>query len=164
MWVVAVSSTTNRGAVAGPVPTGMLRAAAWLTRHASSRWPRASAHARQLHLPEGRLGRNGAARSASTRVGLFFSSRRRHTRSLRDWSSDVCSSDLAVAHECFANQHSAHAVLSELLDVFAFLNSRSEERRVGKECRCGSSLCHRPRTGGPSRGRCPPGCCVLRPG
>src|SRR5204862_1022669 len=24
----------------------------------------------------------------------FFSSRRRHTRSLRDWSSDVCSSDL----------------------------------------------------------------------
>src|SRR6267378_6500309 len=24
---------------------------------------------------------------------LFFSSRRRHTRSLRDWSSDVCSSD-----------------------------------------------------------------------
>src|SRR5580700_8630210 len=27
---------------------------------------------------------------------FFFSSRRRHTRSLRDWSSDVCSSDLAV--------------------------------------------------------------------
>src|SRR5690349_23788923 len=25
---------------------------------------------------------------------LYFSSRRRHTRSLRDWSSDVCSSDL----------------------------------------------------------------------
>src|SRR5438874_13481419 len=33
-------------------------------------------------------------------VGLFvffFSSRRRHTRSLRDWSSDVCSSDLLIA-------------------------------------------------------------------
>src|SRR5690349_23437623 len=28
---------------------------------------------------------------------FFFSSRRRHTRSLRDWSSDVCSSDLEVA-------------------------------------------------------------------
>src|SRR5690349_21938907 len=28
---------------------------------------------------------------------FFFSSRRRHTRSLRDWSSDVCSSDLANA-------------------------------------------------------------------
>src|SRR5690349_23663698 len=29
---------------------------------------------------------------------FFFSSRRRHTRSLRDWSSDVCSSDLGGAH------------------------------------------------------------------
>src|SRR2546428_5388583 len=28
-------------------------------------------------------------------VFFFFSSRRRHTRSDRDWSSDVCSSDLA---------------------------------------------------------------------
>src|SRR5699024_12237803 len=28
---------------------------------------------------------------------FFFSSRRRHTRSKRDWSSDVCSSDLAVS-------------------------------------------------------------------
>src|SRR5206468_863139 len=27
---------------------------------------------------------------------FFFSSRRRHTRSDRDWSSDVCSSDLIV--------------------------------------------------------------------
>src|SRR2546428_734026 len=30
-----------------------------------------------------------------TRECFFFSSRRRHTRSDRDWSSDVCSSDLA---------------------------------------------------------------------
>src|SRR5438874_2769535 len=30
-------------------------------------------------------------------VFFFFSSRRRHTRSLRDWSSDVCSSDLGTA-------------------------------------------------------------------
>src|SRR6266403_4645504 len=31
---------------------------------------------------------------------FFFSSRRRHTRSLRDWSSDVCSSDLRdLEHE-----------------------------------------------------------------
>src|SRR5699024_11923879 len=28
---------------------------------------------------------------------FFFSSRRRHTRSKRDWSSDVCSSDLTMA-------------------------------------------------------------------
>src|SRR5207249_6297920 len=27
---------------------------------------------------------------------FFFSSRRRHTRSKRDWSSDVCSSDLGL--------------------------------------------------------------------
>src|SRR2546429_5862273 len=27
--------------------------------------------------------------------GFFFASRRRHTRCSRDWSSDVCSSDLA---------------------------------------------------------------------
>src|SRR3982750_3685793 len=32
---------------------------------------------------------------------IFFSSRRRHTRSDRDWSSDVCSSDL-VPRERFA--------------------------------------------------------------
>src|SRR5207249_1514500 len=41
------------------------------------------------------LGRKGRV---SRRVGrqalFFFSSRRRHTRSKRDWSSDVCSSDL----------------------------------------------------------------------
>src|SRR6266496_4768593 len=30
---------------------------------------------------------------------FFFSSRRRHTRSLRDWSSDVCSSDLRAELE-----------------------------------------------------------------
>src|SRR5438034_1610301 len=29
-------------------------------------------------------------------VYFFFSSRRRHTRSLCDWSSDVCSSDLGA--------------------------------------------------------------------
>src|SRR3712207_7611013 len=29
---------------------------------------------------------------------FFFSSRRRHTRYWRDWSSDVCSSDLIIGH------------------------------------------------------------------
>src|SRR5215204_5921144 len=33
---------------------------------------------------------------------FFFSSRRRHTRSLCDWSSDVCSSDLGAAERGFA--------------------------------------------------------------
>src|SRR5690606_40602573 len=31
---------------------------------------------------------------------FFFSSRRRHTRFSRDWSSDVCSSDLEIPAEC----------------------------------------------------------------
>src|SRR5699024_12090266 len=30
------------------------------------------------------------------KIFCFFPSRRRHTRSKRDWSSDVCSSDLAT--------------------------------------------------------------------
>src|SRR5690606_39896945 len=30
---------------------------------------------------------------------FFFSSRRRHTRFSRDWSSDVCSSDLLSQHQ-----------------------------------------------------------------
>src|SRR5258707_10996048 len=41
-------------------------------------------------------------------IGFFFSSRRRHTRYWRDWSSDVCSSDLdwwAKAEEDFARAH-----------------------------------------------------------
>src|SRR2546429_5679041 len=43
--------------------------------------------------------RSNAARSRQrcrvTHRSFFFSSRRRHTRCSRDWSSDVCSSDLA---------------------------------------------------------------------
>src|SRR2546429_3980903 len=31
---------------------------------------------------------------------FFFSSRRRHTRCSRDWSSDVCSSDLGTTPRC----------------------------------------------------------------
>src|SRR2546429_6684376 len=35
---------------------------------------------------------------------FFFSSRRRHTRCSRDWSSDVCSSDLGTARERHQNE------------------------------------------------------------
>src|SRR5207248_7735904 len=35
--------------------------------------------------------------SCSVYIFFFFSSRRRHTRSYGDWSSDVCSSDLLPA-------------------------------------------------------------------
>src|SRR5437588_7782466 len=83
---------------------------------------------------------------------FFFSSRRRHTRSLCDWSSDVCSSDLgedAALQEEGLNVLRAYAQLvGELFDGRAFDESnllhvayargggrRSEERRVGKECR-----------------------------
>src|SRR5690606_39364806 len=40
------------------------------------------------------LSRGGETRLATTSRAFFFSSRRRHTRFSRDWSSDVCSSDL----------------------------------------------------------------------
>src|SRR5699024_12236956 len=33
-------------------------------------------------------------------ISFFCSSRRRHTRSKRDWSSDVCSSDLGMKEAC----------------------------------------------------------------
>src|SRR5207245_4932567 len=88
---------------------------------------------------------------------FFFSSRRRHTRCYRDWSSDVCSSDLdlvvigdmlelgvlsADAHE-IAGREAARAAdvlvgvggLSETIVAAAKRAgvARSEERRVGKE-------------------------------
>src|SRR5256884_1549039 len=38
----------------------------------------------------------GASLNPALKVCFFFSSRRRHTRCRRDWSSDVCSSDLGI--------------------------------------------------------------------
>src|SRR3712207_8200663 len=92
---------------------------------------------------------------------FFFSSRRRHTRYWRDWSSDVCSSDLPVDLEGLppyrlsrerpyldrragedhdlavfhkeepprATEQGLHRARQKVLTL------RSEERRVGKECR-----------------------------
>src|SRR5471030_1955466 len=40
---------------------------------------------------------------------FFFSSRRRHTRCLSDWSSDVCSSDLPGQAGGKENGHGRHA-------------------------------------------------------
>src|SRR2546429_5272820 len=42
---------------------------------------------------------------------LFFSSRRRHTRCSRDWSSDVCSSDLNVVRRVARLGRAAGAAL-----------------------------------------------------
>src|SRR6266700_1972289 len=68
---------------------------------------------------------------------LFFSSRRRHTRFSRDWSSDVCSSDLDVGviprHGYLSRARQIQ--VREACYVAGELLGRSEERRVGKECR-----------------------------
>src|SRR5699024_11837915 len=81
---------------------------------------------------------------------FFFSSRRRHTRSKRDWSSDVCSSDLfdeslvgARGWEIdffdsyFRTEFFNDSSIKRLGLDSGHLASpiRSEERRVGKECR-----------------------------
>src|SRR5207245_6055319 len=70
---------------------------------------------------------------------FFFSSRRRHTRCYRDWSSDVCSSDLVLGavgdlHEP-TRVDRAHIAGPEPAVVELLGGVRSEERRVGKECR-----------------------------
>src|SRR6516164_11306300 len=64
---------------------------------------------------------------------FFFSSRRRHTRWNCDWGSDVCSSDLFGPKFMYVLpnfQNPAGTTLSE-----DRRHTRSEERRVGKECR-----------------------------
>src|SRR5438093_12560371 len=51
---------------------------------------------------------------------FFFSSRRRHTRLVSDWSSDVCSSDLAYWHGVFGGCYLPHlrrAVKTSLLEA-----------------------------------------------
>src|SRR6266516_5621007 len=65
-------------------------------------------------------------------IFFFFSSRRRHTRSYGDWSSDVCSSDLRIWQ---GRVLGARALASLRLQRSHRHVRRSEERRVGKECR-----------------------------
>src|SRR2546426_3883559 len=88
---------------------------------------------------------------------FFFSSRRRHTRLQGDWSSDVCSSDLTSGvstrektqiMDTVSSVVRAGAVTAVIIEhdmdvVFRYSDRivmmhegrRSEERRVGKECR-----------------------------
>src|SRR3712207_9527997 len=77
---------------------------------------------------------------------VFFSSRRRHTRYWRDWSSDVCSSDLAQPQrgqpddqpEDDGHPHRDRQAEPEVPALLADQDChrvRSEERRVGTECR-----------------------------
>src|SRR5690606_39835599 len=85
---------------------------------------------------------------------FFFSSRRRHTRFSRDWSSDVCSSDLPSDDdqmhlrslnyaESYTFRPSAPLPVPEKVEWYSYFlavcdqflqRGRSEERRVGKEC------------------------------
>src|SRR2546421_6068121 len=87
---------------------------------------------------------------------FFFSSRRRHTRSDRDWSSDVCSSDLQEIDVLIAERRvnprsdfisdlvnardqgdklTDRELFDHIYGICGASLSRSEERRVGKECR-----------------------------
>src|SRR5207249_9668044 len=90
-------------------------------------------------------------------IFFFFSSRRRHTRSKRDWSSDVCSSDLVPVHVRRLREPGRALPLPARVDdelvgrrlrepllqpvgrqsisLPGTCARRSEERRVGKECR-----------------------------
>src|SRR5213080_2741209 len=64
---------------------------------------------------------------------FFFKQKPAYELPLCDWSSDVCSSDLDYCHASFADVDRLAATLSRLL----LADSRSEERRVGKECIAG---------------------------
>src|SRR5207253_3572918 len=80
---------------------------------------------------------------------FFYSSRRRHTRWPRDWSSDVCSSDLTPTSSTAGRRgylpiESSRAIPETTAMLIAYVSDeryvaladvRSEERRVGKECR-----------------------------
>src|SRR5689334_23436852 len=102
-------------------------------------------------------------RSAHARRRFFFSSRRRHTRWNCDWSSDVCSSDLTLSvtflvpvfgliwGALFLHERPSLSwlvglsiILFSMWCVSARRSSeqRSEERRVGKECRARWSAYH----------------------
>src|SRR5258707_14116755 len=83
---------------------------------------------------------------------FFFSSRRRHTRYWRDWSSDVCSSDLMLRDDALlAFERHATSKLSDVKDLLSIatlgfrgealpsiasvsrllLETRAKEERVG---------------------------------
>src|SRR2546430_4182575 len=96
------------------------------------------------------------ARASMLYFDFFFSSRRRHTRFDCDWSSDVCSSDLMNHHVPALHVGTTHRARGRIFahEVRAgglhdgiemadqekpyrprLAAMRSEERRVGKECR-----------------------------
>src|SRR5688572_32826773 len=87
-------------------------------------------------------------------ISFFFSSRRRHTRFDCDWSSDVCSSDLPPGPPAWPVAAARDGeVQVRALEVGAASDeleprTRSEERRVGKECRSRGSRGHEKKKNG----------------
>src|SRR5688500_19491469 len=79
---------------------------------------------------------------SSRKLYFFFSSRRRHTRLQGDWSSDGA---LPISDLSLTRQESARRSAPPRMAFATILsapqrtphNRRSEERRVGKECRRG---------------------------
>src|SRR5699024_1462557 len=62
---------------------------------------------------------------------FFLSSRRRHTRSKRDWSSDVCSSDLAaVSHASGCVHQKAHSQQVSAPHILLLIPLASETHRA----------------------------------
>src|SRR5689334_24994781 len=84
---------------------------------------------------------NMSYKAANIRL-FVFSSRRRHTRWNCDWSSDVCSSDLGRPAGADRVAVALEVALQPLVAGVDAAVVRSEERRVGKECRSGWSTFH----------------------
>src|SRR5205814_4312637 len=76
-------------------------------------------------------------------IVFFFSSRRRHTRCLSDWSSDVCSSDLASRR--FARFTQATSKINPTMPARTY---------KGRENRARKSLAKPLRTGEIGRASC----------
>src|SRR5258707_11360778 len=120
------------------------------------KWSSCSVRGSGMRTASATLSSGGVGRDSGS---FFFSSRRRHTRYWRDWSSDVCSSDLELGEARGPGGHrlAVQFVNVRNLDIHTGIarrgmhvrlpgvlhneggglpaEMRSEERRVGKECR-----------------------------
>src|SRR3712207_6465545 len=67
----------------------------------------------------------------SSQIFFFFSSRRRHTRYWRDWSSDVCSSDLLVVGDILLSHVRRVLVAKPLKEPPELLLGEQEEQHQG---------------------------------
>src|SRR5437762_10360124 len=72
---------------------------------------------------------------------FFFSSRRRHTRYIGEWSSDVCSSDLTITGSARVPPRVPEALISPRVPGASRLKSSAEsaKRRSSRSLKCPSS-------------------------